>query len=477
MIEARLGVALVLLLALPHAGAIAQTLQPRPISRAVKHAGTYHLATGTWSGPQSHPGLAGPAQLYDNTCTVGYYLELPPNVGSVSSGRIPSLDDGGLANCYEINCFQFAYCSYEPNKTSIDVRFWESLAACDSQDNSTLVRAFTLLNFPGGTPQGSQGCWMVNVDLTDTTYTFGLGGNVDGVWDNVPSVDHFGWTWTQTTPPVGSNGGPLIAGDPLAQFNSSCGVVNPSGPGGSTWTGVTPSGQGAGTDHPGWGFSAGPGTGIGSDLDQVAYDGISSCYWFGGYGAAQNPMAALYLKLWGQPGDNCISVPPDCSPSTRFCFGDAFSCPGGVPAVFPDRGCPHFAGPGGNEGTGLYGLGNASFFNDTFSLFLENGPSSAGLVIQGDSAIQFPFGNSNLPDSAGILCVAPQQRGFVIQPGGGSGPFITDFRSLPFGASAQPVGAATFYQFWFRDPSNPNANPGSGASFNFSNAVSVDWCP
>ncbi len=164
-------------------------------------------------------------------------------------------------------------------------------------------------------------------------------------------------------------------------------------------------------------------------------------------------------------------------PGSLYCFGDSGNCPGGAIGA-PLAGCPHLAGPNGAQGATLFPQGNSTFGNDTFSLYVSSGPSSLGIVIQGDSPIAYPNGNGSVPASAGLFCVAPQLRGYIEFTNRGAQSdeaLIDDFQGQPFSATAQPAGLTTYYQFWFRDVGNPNANPGGGAEFNFSNAVEVFW--
>lgn len=162
-----------------------------------------------------------------------------------------------------------------------------------------------------------------------------------------------------------------------------------------------------------------------------------------------------------------------------FCFGDQGNCPGGAVGDF-GSGCPHMAGPNGAGGAVLFATGNPSVNFDTFNLHVSAGPSSLGIVIQGANALSYPNGISSVPGSAGLFCVNPQLRGNIEMTNLGAASdeaLIDDFQNQPFGASAQPAGTSTFYQFWFRDVGNPNANPSTGAAFNFTNAVETVWFP
>lgn len=62
-------------------------LRPAPTP---KDAGTYHVATGTWTrGLGTMAGLQGDVR-YDNTCSVGLQLGLASGERLVDSGRFPS---------------------------------------------------------------------------------------------------------------------------------------------------------------------------------------------------------------------------------------------------------------------------------------------------------------------------------------------------------------------------------------------------
>ena len=62
----------------------------QPVTSDVKDAGTYNVATGTWTRGASAATLAGPGVLYDNTCMVGYHVTLQEGDVITTSGRIPS---------------------------------------------------------------------------------------------------------------------------------------------------------------------------------------------------------------------------------------------------------------------------------------------------------------------------------------------------------------------------------------------------
>ena len=444
MLSAQLTTVLIATLATT-AGA-QQHSQLRPITTTVRDAGVYHLATGTWTRGVTATALAGPETIYDNTCTVAVYAGLPSGVTGIDSGRIPSTSSPsssssltGLYDAYEVNGFTIGYCSFEPVVTNIGIGFYDCYAACSASALPAPTAAFNLVNVPAGTPTGGIGCWILTLDLANTTLTFGLGGDCNGTYDNVASTDSFAWSWTQSIPATGSDAGPIVAGDPLGLLSSGCGGV------------------GAGTTFPMAG--AGAGSGIGN-LDQFEATGaLTGCFFFGGY-SATNPFTAFYMQMEGDAGGG----PADNSGSA-YCFGD------GSGAVCP---CGAFgqAGEGclnttGTNGATLTGSGNASISADSFQLDVAGVPGNKpGIVLRGINQISNPVGD-------GILCAAGQSARSQVQITSNGATTYANFAGAPFGASAYAPGTATNYAFWYRDPGN--ACTGSG--FNFSNGWTVTFLP
>ncbi len=419
-----------------------KTMQSQPITSPLKNAGTYHMSTGSWTRGASPVALAGPEVIYDNTCATG--ISVPPaGTVVVDSGRLPSTNSPsgsmsltGLYDDYLVNGFTIAYCSVTPNQTSFTMAFYDCYAACDAGPLPSPVAGFAIVNAPAGTAGGTQACWIATFDLQNTTFSFNLGGDCDGVYDNVASTDSFAWSWVETTP--GNGTALVIAGDPLGLLNASCGGIG----GGTTFPTAGP----------------GPGTGIGQ-LDQVeGVGGVQGCLAFGGY-SATNPWAGFYLVLRGDQGN----VPP--SPGTAYCFGD------GSGAVCP---CAAFAGAGegclnttGTGGAALTGSGVASLGADTFQLDVVGVPGNKpGLILRGANQIASPAGD-------GILCAAGQAARSQVQVTSGGSTTFTQFLGGGFGAMSYGVGTTTNYQFWYRDAGNTC----SGGGFNFSNGWATPWQP
>jgi len=173
------------------------------------------------------------------------------------------------------------------------------------------------------------------------------------------------------------------------------------------------------------------------------------------------------------PGAANVSC-PTTEPGSGFCDGSTGFCPcAAIGAV--GQGCPN-DNPNGN-GALLVGTGTAAFSNDTLSFSVSDAPANRpGIMIQGANAISYPNGNPNVPNSSGLFCVNPTQRGFVLFTDGNGDATAPDFQGQPYGSSAQPFGSTTYYQFWFRDSMNSCQNPPMNAvPFNFSNGYEIDW--
>jgi len=173
------------------------------------------------------------------------------------------------------------------------------------------------------------------------------------------------------------------------------------------------------------------------------------------------------------PGEPNIAC-PGAEPGSLFCDGSDGGCPCGAVGA-AGHGCPN-TNLNGN-GAQLVGTGSASFSNDTLSFSITSGaPSKAGILITGATALNYPDGNPGVPNSTGIFCIAPQRRGgvFFTDPNGEAS--VLDFQGQAFGATAEPFGSTTYYQYWYRDPGNACQNPpASAAAFNFSNGYEIDW--
>ena len=450
------------------ASAQVHTAQASPITSQVKDAGVYHMATGTWTRGVHAAALAGPEVLYDNTCEVGYYWGLDTRDRMIDSGRIPSTSSPagpnslpGLHDLYEVNGFTVGYCAYEPVVTSFDLSFIECYTACDGGGVfPTPIITFNIVNVPGGTAFGAQGCWILTFDLSNGGTPFQLGGDCNGVFNNAASTDSFGWSWMQSIPTTGSNAGPIFAGDPQNHFPSTVGVACAGLGGGSIGDGTTFLGAGAG-----------PGSGLGS-TDQVELVGglnPPGCFWFGGYDTLTpaNPMSAFYLQLQGQegfgPANHCTAV----------CLGDGTgnACPcGNVGAG--GAGCANSSG----QGATLTCTGEAMMSLDTLSMHISGVPGAKpGLLFKGSALHGGGGGLNTVTGSAGLLCSAGATARSAVQVTDASGATtFTTWDGVNGLGVVATVGVPAYFQFWYRDPMG---SPCTGTSFNFSGAVRTTYLP
>ncbi len=269
----------------------------------VKDAGIYHVATQTWTRFQSPIAMLGTDVLYDNSCLVGWYFQgLTDGESIVDAGRLPSATSpsdstsltgtGDALSPYSVHGFSLSYCTSEP-VVDLQVSFYECYDACMDATLLAPTQTVDMIGFPGvGT--GSVACWIVTVDLHGTTQEFNMLADCDGFYDATPSIDNFGWSFTQTTfDTTGQGSGMMMAGDP---FGITTGSMCPYGDG-TIWSGNSASG-----------------TGIGSgDIFETDVNGaFGGCWFFGGY-SEKSPYASFYFQISGDsgavvaPNDSCLT--------------------------------------------------------------------------------------------------------------------------------------------------------------------------
>jgi hypothetical protein len=180
-----------------------------PITGKVKRAGTYHLATGTWTRAPGAQAFLGTSDVivYANTCNTGYYSGQHPSGGEIhiDEGAIPdegmpttaspfipgSLDTNtGCAASYKITGFQIGYCTYQ-TVFSANVNFYDNYEPvgtfCTVPGAPTA--SFALTGLPASSTAGTQTCWLVGFDIKGagnfTLRGTGLGQNLFG-WASTP---------------------------------------------------------------------------------------------------------------------------------------------------------------------------------------------------------------------------------------------------------------------------------------------------
>ena len=113
---------------------------------SVKDAGTYHLATATWT--RGNAGArAWNGNIFDNTCTVGFYAPHVSTSRYVDDGRLPSTTSPtnpgppssaiswtGTMDSYTVAYLEIGYCTFAPLPT-YELNFWECFSGCQDSTN------------------------------------------------------------------------------------------------------------------------------------------------------------------------------------------------------------------------------------------------------------------------------------------------------------------------------------------------------
>ena len=455
----------------------------RPITGPVRHAGVYHVATGTWTRGASLANAIGPSTIYNNACSVVYFTSmlsmetwqhrsrLPSPSGPTTDSIFYGTSDSnhryderpGCAPSYLVNGFEVGYCSSHAGPITWQYQFASSYSACGAVAMVPQY-TFTMTGLPAGTPVGSQSCWVLDFDLSgEPGGGFVLSADGDGSYDGPSTMDQFGFAFRSPGATASDYTGPMIAGN-------------------FTWTGATYSGPilpCTGTDGTIWESPVDPseaGTGMASNnffrMDPPNMG--PGCYYFGG-----NPHADFYLKLFA--GRGCPSGGP---PLVKFCapgVGGIITCPCGNPQVpaGSTRGCNNFVG-GGTGGTLLDGAGVASVSADTLSLPVTDGVGSAVTVL-----FQGTTSTVNLRSGAGVRCVGgaalrrlykgDQVAGSIAFPNDGSAVHDT---SAAKGYTIVPPITLYYYAAYRNSAANGQPGcPGLTFGFNTTNAGSVSWWP
>ncbi len=466
-----------------------------PVTAPVRHAGVYHVATGTWTRGTSL-NAAGLPVIYNNTCQSAYYAPMLSTEKYQHRSRIPSpngpttdsvfygtIDQDhrwderpGCSGRYTVRGFEIEYCSSHVGVIDWQHQFASSYTACGASD---MVPQYTiaLTGLPGGASNGDQRCWIVDVDLSgEPGGGIELSADGDGYYDGPSTVDQFGWSFQPTSPTTAADStGPVLAGN-YTYAGCGTGICVPcTGTDGTIWdfggplfAGPTPSGETQGT-----GMSS-------SDFFRVAGGPVSppsgpGCYFFG---SAVHP--DFYLKLYVTNSYPCGKDPnpwPFCAPGV----GGLITCPCGNPQVptGSTRGCNNFVS-GGTGGALLRGWGDSSISLDTLVMLVTAEAPSAtiSVLFQGTSnAVHLRYG-------AGVRCVGGTlKRLYKGDSSGGTIQFPNNGVSIHEQSAAVgfPISAPVtlFYYCAYR---NSAANgqpgcPGLNFGFNSSNAAAISWTP
>lgn len=385
-----------------------------PLPSAPRDAGTYHLATGTWSRSGGEAAL-GPKVLQNSNSNSGFFGVMGVSCDLVwtDEGRIPSTSGhpNAKSDLYRVDGFQLAYCSsVGPVGQLAAVDYYACYRGCS--DPLVLNHlAHVDLSLPGSPSFDSTACWIVTIDIAGTPHEFEIAGDRDGAFDGTTALDNFGWTITMRDQGTGGFNGPLIIDCP------------------NNW----PYGDGTYFQNTGL-----PGTGLGSQDQFWLTDGTcyaNGCYWFGhGCGSWDGSYRSFWRVLYG---DNVTSLGERYSASLPNSTGS--------PAV-------------------ILASGSSSAAAADLGLVSEPVPDMPGIFFHGSQRTQASFGN-------GYKCTqADLARGAIVVAGGNLASYLYD-RSDPKHDLAPFVGQTRHFQHWFRDPA------GGGALFNLSDALAIRISP
>ncbi len=428
-----------------------EALVPTKIPGAVKDAGIYHVATGTWTRTGGQVANFGPDTIYSNTATSTYFSSagatggFAPGSTNIDEGALPSSvnDDYPLANrdTYNVNCVSIGYCDLNPAGTGgWELGFYGNYTPCTYDDSpDALVVAAAL---------PSNGCWLVSFDLSGgDEFALAADQGLGSTGSSAPL--HFGWSHRY----IGSDGS-MVAGFFLAADPAS---TDPN------WNGGTGLPDGTNTYY-GPASLCGPGiaTGLYTEDRWWLEDPInpvanSNCYWFGGYqnnngcGMPFNPYASYFMEM---QADTTIPL-----------WGDTY--------------CATNPNSTGTNST-LSFEGSASVAANDMTLTATIPPLSFGFFItsQTQGFVANPAG------SEGNICLAGAVGRFVgpgqIKNSGAAGEIALSTGLGEWSLSAIPApngpygamaGSTANFQLWHRDV------VGSNTTSNFTNAREVTWLP
>ncbi|MFT5734264.1 MAG: hypothetical protein ACI80K_003768 [Paracoccaceae bacterium] len=426
-----------------------QTLKAEKVPGAIKHAGIYHVSTGTWTRTGGAVANFGPDTIYSNTATSGYFSSaggaggFAPLSTNFDEGQVPSTGNtnaGNLGNrdAYNVNCIEIGYCDNgAAGSGGWELSFYDSYTPCtfDGAPDNTVLAA--------GLPAG--GCWTVAFDLSGGLEICLAGDGGDG-FDSDLALDSFGWSYRYTGTDGTAPAGFLLTGDPESTDPNYVIGGNPVD-GTNTYYGVASA------------CSPDLATGLSTRdfwwLEDPAATN-SNCYFFGGYsnnngcGGPSNPFASWFMELQADTGpcSSVISAPYGCASNPNSTGVNSTMEASGSTSVAADN----------VTLTAAVTVNSFGFFitsqNQGFS---ANPGGSAGNICLGANVGRFQQLAAN-SGAAGLVSIstAAGQWSLASIPQA-SGPY-----------SAVAGGTANF-QCWHRDSSM------TGPTSNFTDGVTVTW--
>jgi hypothetical protein len=192
-------------------------LDAQKIKGAVRDAGVYHIATGTWTRTPGATANFGPDIIYNNSYSSSYFSPaglaggFSPGAKLIDEGALPTSLNSNYPNAnrdsYSVNCIELGYCDLGfPGTGGWELTFYSDYEPCTFDPNPDATVTI------GGLPAG--GCWTIAVDLSGGG-EFCLAGD-GGDLSSASPTRFFGWgveyIGTDGTAPAGL----FLAGNPAA---------------------------------------------------------------------------------------------------------------------------------------------------------------------------------------------------------------------------------------------------------------------
>lgn len=460
-----------------------QTAQPQRINGTAKHAGIYHVATGTWTRTHGATANAGPDIVYNNTADGIYWSgEIHENGAEwVDEGQLPGTSSpfGANKECYSINGFDIYYGTQSmPGTLTLDVNWYDAYNPCTNPNEAN-----TCINWAGSTNvdlpenQGSgYGFWIIAVDMMGAEVEM----NADGapclpLYDANTDWDSFGWGAI----PVGGNMGWILCGDPDWTPSVTMGANGEIGGTGTYYdvTGAVTCNPDPTLGHTGLNTQdywrvvepAGGATIIGT-----------GCYWYGGYNnvlgcgglGPNNSFASQYIRIHASDvaGSACDTEPDIVfsSPGNAHCGTNTGGQPSGPARISYARDAS-----GATVGT----LQVVDGPDNEFGYFLVSTSLGSGLAISnGILYLAAPWGryspttatNQGDPDLSSIGSFGPDGVLASLVGNGdaaGNGFVVPLNKTNTLGTGDWQIGDTIGFSLWYR----------CGNDSNFSDAVAVQF--
>ncbi|MDF1838324.1 MAG: hypothetical protein P1V35_10675 [Planctomycetota bacterium] len=488
-----------------------------PITSPARHAGTFHVSTGTWTRPASDAAQRGVTEvIYNNTANTDAFTthglgQVTSSFQAINSGRIPSTGSAGIANRdnYNISEITVGYCisNNTTQAASLLVSVYGSYIPCSDPATNSCSGEFLVGGLPSATAAniaaGVETCWIVDFDLSGGQEICIL-GDADGIFHSDLDFDSFGVGLEFDPGGVGGyvgsgiNLGPMLAGDRSwtvqtlgvpGQTPGTGGVpgcpVPGAGGGGDTYYGpaecCTPT---LGGDN-----SSGLDT---QDLfwigDRASVGVSAGCYFVLGYfnpigcnangGNLASPPASMYIKVAADLTTDCVpqtcagggSIVPFCNPANNNSTGGPALLSGNFGSLFETD--VHLSVSGGplpiaaSRMLGYMLVGNQ---NSAPGISISDGQFC---LVGNPGAVFGRYNAAGTSRSSFGLFDANGDLENVVNTGGRSGygfdvPYDLVISGLP--ATTIMSGNQYHFQCWYRDTL---AGPGHS---NFSNALSVTF--